>query len=108
MEYTKGLAIIGPSSGSGPYDDGGDYAITTIVKGGEFVIGEAFRRVGEFDIMPAKGNATLWAAAPDLLEACEAALNWVNDFGEHAPIQFGGEAELAESLQAAIAKARGK
>lgn len=32
--------------------------------------------------------------------ACAAALDCINRFGEHAPIQFGGEADLAGRLQA--------
>ena len=43
-----------------------------------------------------------------LLEACKAALNWLNEFGEHAPVMFGGEGELAEQLRAAIAEAEGR
>lgn len=54
------------------------------------------------------GNMRLTAAAPDLLEACEKALDWINDFGMHSPTRFGGEAELAIKLQKAISKAKGE
>lgn len=53
-------------------------------------------------------NAHLIAAAPDLLASCQFALDWVNRIGEHAPIQFGGEAEVAAQLRASIAKAEGQ
>lgn len=43
----------------------------------------------------------------DLVSACESALTWLGQFAEHAPVIFGGEAELAAQLQSVIAKARG-
>ncbi len=52
-----------------------------------------------------RSNARLIAAAPELLEACKAALDWVNLFALHAPYQFGNEDKIAEVLRAAIAKA---
>ncbi len=39
-----------------------------------------------------------------LCEAVLAALDWLGRFGEHAPIMFGGEAELHEQLTAALDK----
>lgn len=59
------------------------------------------------DHTEATANGHLIAAAPALLEACEAAANWIARFGEHAPIIFGGEAELSELLRAAIVRAKG-
>lgn len=56
----------------------------------------------------AYADALLLAAAPDLLAACEAAHDWLGRFGADAPIVFGGEAELATVLHAAIAKAHGE
>lgn len=53
-------------------------------------------------------DCKLMAAAPELMEACKAAMDWIDKFGEHAPIQFGGEAELYQQLRAALAKAKGK
>lgn len=41
----------------------------------------------------------------DLLEACKKSLDWLSQFAEHAPIEFGGEAELGHRLQDVIAKA---
>lgn len=43
------------------------------------------------EITPGKNtdaDARLIAAAPDLLEACKAALFWLNLYGEHMPIQY--------------------
>lgn len=50
--------------------------------------------------MPMSANARLIAAAPDLLEACRAALEWLGEChkGTH-------QAEIADELRAAIAKA---
>jgi hypothetical protein len=45
-------------------------------------------------------------AAPDLYGACAAALDWLGQFCEHAPRTFGGEAQLAEQLAAALAQTR--
>lgn len=55
-----------------------------------------------------QANARLLAAAPELLAACQAALDWIDRFGEHAPIMFGGEADVAQALEAAIAAATGQ
>ncbi len=38
-----------------------------------------------------------------LKEAVLAALDWLDRFGAHAPIMFGGEPELYEKLRAALA-----
>lgn len=50
------------------------------------------------------------AEAEDSARECEklrsavlAALDWLARFGEHAPIMFGGEAELHDTLRAALA-----
>ena len=51
-------------------------------------------------------NVRLMAASPELLEACQAALAWLDRFVEHAPIAPGG-AELAGALRAAVAQATG-
>lgn len=50
----------------------------------------------------------LVAAAPELLAACQAALDWLDRFGEHAPLQFGDEARVVRALEAAIATATGQ
>jgi len=52
-------------------------------------------------------NVRLMAAAPELLEACQTALDWLDRSVEHAPIALGGGAELAGALRAAVAKATG-
>lgn len=53
-------------------------------------------------------DAHLIAAAPEMLDALKAAREWMNRFGGDMPAYFGGEAELAEQLNVAIAKAEGK
>jgi acetylornithine deacetylase/succinyl-diaminopimelate desuccinylase-like protein len=54
-------------------------------------------------------RANLYAhVAAEAVSACHAALDWLNSFGEHAPIEFGGEQELHDTLHAAIAKAKGE
>ena len=37
-----------------------------------------------------------------LKDACTAAYNWLDRFGQHAPITFGGEAELSKKLSNAL------
>jgi hypothetical protein len=46
--------------------------------------------------------ARLRGERAELLSACQAAYEWLDKFGAHAPIQFGGEAELSEQLCAAL------
>jgi hypothetical protein len=41
----------------------------------------------------------------ELLEALEAAREWLSRFGEHAPIVFGGEHALDDKMRIAIANA---
>lgn len=52
-------------------DDGGDYAL---VNANGHIVGEAIRWVAVGTEAPARANATLWAAAPELYEAAKAAL----------------------------------
>ena len=59
-----------------------DYAI--IADG--HVIGEAYAVVDKHVIAPARANASLWAASPDLLEAARAVLS-------HEPIMLAGLAK---------------
>lgn len=47
-------------------------------------------------------EALLLKAAPALKTAAINAVAWLDRFGEHAPIVFGGEADLSTELQAAI------
>ena len=70
------LTIKGPSLGridNGVRHDPGDYAI---LDADGKIIGEAYSLVdyGKDGTRPAEANARLWAAAPALLSACEAAL----------------------------------
>ena len=65
MAHSTGpLTIHGPSPGTGPYDDGGDYAI---VENGK-IIGEAIHRVDAAEYVDAEANARLWAAAPRMFD----------------------------------------
>ena len=100
MTYTKGpLKVTGPSCGTGPDDDGGDYAIYE----SGVVIGEAIHRVGEDEYRDAEANATLWAAAPGLLKACQVALDAL---GCDRTRQDRLEAQ--KIINAAIIKAKGE
>jgi hypothetical protein len=69
-KHTPGpLTITGPSPGLvRGIDDGGDFAIVDV---NGHVIGQAHRLVAPSTLMPAKANATLWAAAPGTLKALE-------------------------------------
>ena len=70
------LTVRGPSLGTGQYDDGGDYGI---YDSEGIIVGEAYYKVGVEMFRLAEANARLWAAAPDMLEACQAE----NTFWEH-------------------------
>ncbi|KKL25167.1 hypothetical protein LCGC14_2408040 [marine sediment metagenome] len=52
-------------------DDGGDFAIVDV---NGHIIGQAHLIVALGVTMPAKANATLWAAAPELLKALQTVL----------------------------------
>jgi hypothetical protein len=54
-----------------------------------------------------EANAQLFAAAPDLLAACEAALEWVKDYTKAHPMELGPQWTLYEQLEIAIKKAQG-
>ena len=69
---TVKLRISSPSLRQGN-DPGGDYAI---VDESGLVVGEAYAFVATDEIRPARENALLWAAAPDLLAALRA-VEWV-------------------------------
>ena len=77
------LTIKGPSPGDNTgCDDGGDYAI---IDGKGKIIAEAISKVdfaggGGYDTRPAKANAQLYAAAPDLLEACRQLRNEIEEY----------------------------
>ena len=66
MSYTPGPFIIRSRGEMPEGDPGGDYAL---ICGG--IIGWAFHRIDDNHYADAKANATLWAAAPDLLRACK-------------------------------------
>lgn len=48
------------------------------------------------------------ARITELEAACEAAMDWLNEFGEHAPITFGGEQEVYDQLYNARYQSTGK
>ena len=110
-KHTLGpLTTKGPSVKKLPHTDGGDYAI--IDSKGK-IIAEAIYKVGRDDFRPALANAKLYAAAPDLLEACEAVLDVIQatDLNGVAlwirpPYQAAAVHETAtERLDAALARA---
>ena len=97
-KFTKGpLGIEGPSLGGGPIDDGGDFAICDSTGA---IIGEAICKTGPGEYYPARENATLWAAAPEMYEALEAAANlpWMGE-------KYQAVGDLIERT---LAKARGE
>jgi hypothetical protein len=85
-----------------------DYAL---VDDRNFVIGEAVARMGEWPRIDAKANATLWAAAPELLAACEAFLEAYQDaareyhFGQMLDSAF---CDVLEPVHDAVRKAKGE
>lgn len=82
------------------WDEIGDHAI---VDTAGKIIGEAFATVDHRDQRPARGNAELWAAAPEMYEALKAVRIWI--------AIATGQPEAAPTLtivDAAIAKAEGK
>lgn len=104
MKHTPGpLAITGPSSGRGPNDDGGDYAIIDTTGA---IIAETFHKVGHGRERPAYENARLFIAAPELLEAAKQMVAWSTDprWTPESNLTY----ETLEGLEAAIARAEGQ
>ena len=102
-EHTPGpLTVHGPSLGGTPCDDGGDYAI---YDSEGFIIAEAICKVGRaqtpgrYITRPAKANATLWAAAPELYGATKAA----SEYYEMLEQATGVEHPVLKQLRAALA-----
>ena len=99
-KFTRGpLSIKGPSLGEMANDAGGDYAI---LDEEGLIIGESFCRVSTDEIRPARENATLWAAAPEMYEALE----WLMASRRVPDTEAGLEAENKGRL--ALYKARGE
>lgn len=102
-EHTPGpLYVTGPSSGKLNSDDGGDYCIYVEVDGKRHIVGEAFR-LADYDTQyPAKGNATLWAAAPELLDFAKTVC------GLHRHAKPDDIQRIIGQAQQLVAKARGQ
>ena len=81
-------------------DDG--WHIADCANGKTFIDGEL---VGDLEYSEQAANAKLISAAPDLLEALQAALEWI-DNAAHGVESY--EDEVMESGRAAIAKALGE
>lgn len=109
-QHTPGpWTVHGPSPGKGAFDDGGDYCIRDAE--GK-IIGEAIALVGHGDHRPALANATLWAAAPAMLEALKAVLN-CGDYcyvpGKPGEAKVTGEfSEVLRKIEYTIAQAERK
>lgn len=93
-------------------DDGGDYAI---LNADQRIIGEAICRISPLTFIDAQDNARLWAAAPDLLAACELGLELLDTLREDegigrllAPGKKDLYRGISEQMRDAIAKARGE
>lgn len=84
-----------------------------IVDGKGYIIAEVFAKVGAQEYRDAQMNASLIAAAPDLLDACQVALKnllylqetYPDDYNRICDAPF---AVLVQKLTEAIAKAEGK
>jgi hypothetical protein len=55
----------------------------------------------------ARADATLIAAALQLLSACRQVRNWLDRCAAHASVHVGGEGELADVLDRTIGAAEG-
>ena len=99
-KFTKGpLGVEGPATPSKSDPTcGGDYAICDT---SGLIIGEAWSLTGD---RPARENALLWAAAPEMYEALVEAIKELNDcaIAEH------GEPYNNPRFNAILAKARGE
>ena len=107
--HTPGPWIFkGPSPGlaSNPCDDGGDYGIMANLFDLEtklFCIAEVINKVDYGMYAPAKDNARLIAAAPDLLEACKVAISWLAPSPDAEYLV--DYPEMVRMIETAIAKA---
>jgi len=108
MKYTPGpWNIKGPAKGK--WDVTGDYAI---LDAEGKIIAEVYKTVAYGDLRPAEANARLIAAAPDLLEACKKARQFIENGVEGGYIRLPDKPDPAlETLPlicAAIVKAEVK
>lgn len=69
MRHTLGLRVVERKSVK--WDEAGDHAI--VDREGK-IVGEAFATVDHWEKRPAKANAHLWAASPQMYEAAKAVL----------------------------------
>jgi hypothetical protein len=89
-----------------------DFAVTV---GGYYIIGEAYNQIAKDVYADAEANARLWAAAPDLLAACEAFKTAVQNQNVRLQIKQGTWdtvgweiVKAAQMMDAAIAAAKGE
>lgn len=94
MSYTPGPLSIARASWSRS-----NYVIQTE---DEQILGEVFVGNKRDDPMPAKANARLWAAAPDLLDACNDAYAAMHTFMSGETPDFG---RVMQTVDAARKKA---
>jgi hypothetical protein len=99
------LTIKGPCRPTPDAPEGGDYAI---LDGDGQLVAECFYRSSPTHTHDAKGRAALFAAAPDLLAACNAMVEWDDREKDHA-VSFNERMALCDKAfnlaRAAIAKA---
>lgn len=111
MSHTPGpWRLFVPTQAGGALGEKEDRGILADNGGDPVVIGETWLygpgSNGKKHTLPATANARLIAAAPDLLEACEAALRAFETLNTIAARPFY-ERPINAKLRAAIEKARG-
>ena len=110
MEYTGGEWRVNRTEGKNK-EEFAEYIVTSFPNGG--VKGIALIRTYPYRL-ESEANARLIASAPDLYEACQAIVKWLDDIPGHVgrQIKFSEAGETApqvyKQLIQAIAKAEGK
>ena len=105
-KWTKGpwKAQMAKTTSDGEFD----FAVLAPVDGKTHVIAEAFGRVGETTYCPARHNAHLIAAAPDLYEALATLLAEMRAMAERSDLVCDDEAEAMLVAERALSRARGE
>lgn len=101
--------IHGPTDGTGPMDDGGDFAIYVERDNTKHIIAEVISKTRDNNREPAEDNARLFAASGDLLDFAVQIFNGIDT--QMIRMKTPADETLANVLRrgrAAIAKAKGE